>query len=196
MSPAFTGPPPRATNRMLSGRIETETGAETSIVPGTRHLIRRPPWISTSPRPLEAASRFPVEQIGRADKAGDEGVGRAEVDILRGADLADAALVDDSDGIGQRQRLRLIVRDIDRRNADLALQALELAAHFVAQLRIEVGQRLVEQEEPRLVHDGARQRHALLLAAGEPRRRPLLKAGEIDDRESALATASAISAFE
>src|SRR5882757_253973 len=77
------------------------------------------------------------------------------------------------------------MRDIDRSDADLALQPLELAAHLVAQLRIEVRERLVEQQQPRLVHDRARERDPLLLAAGQPRCRTLLKAIKIDNRERA-----------
>ena len=88
--------------------------------------------------------------------------------------------------VRQRQRLGLVVGDVDGGDADLALQALELAAHLVAQLGVEIGQRLVEQKQPRLVHDRARERHPLLLAAGKPRRGPLLEAVEIDDGERAL----------
>ena len=52
----------------------------------------------------------------------------------------------------------------------LALQALQLEAHPLAQLRVEVGQRLVEQQQRRLHDQRAREREALLLAAGELRR--------------------------
>jgi hypothetical protein len=50
---------------------------------------------------------------------------------------------------------------------ELALQLADLDAHVVAQLRIEVGERLVEEEHLGLHHEGAGQGHALLLAAGE-----------------------------
>ena len=49
------------------------------------------------------------------------------------------------------------------------MQADELEAHFGAQLCIEVGERLVEQEGLWIPHDGAAQRHALALAAREGR---------------------------
>ena len=51
--------------------------------------------------------------------------------------------------------------------ADLALQALEEALHLPAQLGVERAQRLVEQDQPRLADDRARQRHPLALAAAE-----------------------------
>ena len=50
---------------------------------------------------------------------------------------------------------------------DLALDILEEELHLLAQLDIEGGQRLVEQDEARLADDGPGQRHALALPAGE-----------------------------
>ena len=41
----------------------------------------------------------------------------------------------------------------------------DLRAGLHAQFRVEVGQRLVEQEDLRLAHDGAAHRHTLALAA-------------------------------
>ena len=72
----------------------------------------------------------------------------------------------------KRKRLELVVRDVHRRDAKLTLEPLELEAHLLAQLQIEAGERLVEQEEPRLGHERARQREALLLPARQTRRRP------------------------
>ncbi len=48
-----------------------------------------------------------------------------------------------------------------------ALQRPDLAPHLLAQLRVEVGERLVHQADRRLGDDRAAERHALLLAAGE-----------------------------
>ena len=56
---------------------------------------------------------------------------------------------------------------IDHGGRDLLMEALDLAAHFVSELRVEIGQRLVEQEDPRIAHHGAPDRDALTLAAGE-----------------------------
>jgi hypothetical protein len=49
----------------------------------------------------------------------------------------------------------------------------ELGAHAHPELRVEVRQRLVHQERPRLADDGAAHRDALALAAGELRRTPV-----------------------
>ena len=50
---------------------------------------------------------------------------------------------------------------------EVALDALELEAHALAQLGVEIGQRLVEQQELGLHDERPGQREALLLAAGQ-----------------------------
>ena len=57
--------------------------------------------------------------------------------------------------------------DVDRGVAVLVVQAADLEAHLLAQVGVEIGQRLVEQQRLGLDHQRARQRHALLLAAGQ-----------------------------
>ncbi len=69
------------------------------------------------------------------------------------------------DAVGHRRRLDLVVGDEDRGDAELALQAPDLGAHGEAQRGVEVGQRLVEQQELRLLDQRAGERDALLLAA-------------------------------
>ena len=49
----------------------------------------------------------------------------------------------------------------------MRVDAPDLRAHLQPQLGVQVGQRLVHQHQRRLDHDGARDRHALLLAAGQ-----------------------------
>ena len=72
---------------------------------------------------------------------------------------------------------------VDERDADLALDALELELHRLAQLEVERAERLVEQQRARVVHERAGQRDALLLAAGELRGLALGEVGEPDDLE-------------
>ena len=69
--------------------------------------------------------------------------------------------------LAERHRLDLVVRDEQRRDAELAVQLLDLQPRLRAQLGVEVRQRLVEQEHLRLAHDRAAHRHALALAARE-----------------------------
>ena len=76
------------------------------------------------------------------------------------------------------------------------MQPRDLDPHLHAQLGVEVRQRLVEQEDLRLAHDGAADRDALALAAGE-----LAAAGgrisgvDLQDLAGALATRRAVSAL-
>ena len=59
------------------------------------------------------------------------------------------------------------MRDVHGGDAELALQPLQLEAHALAQLGIQVRKRLVEQQQRRLHDERARERQALLLPAGE-----------------------------
>ena len=76
--------------------------------------------------------------------------------------------------------------DVHGRYAELLLDALDGVAHFHAQLRVQVGQRLVHQQHPRLDDDGAGERHALLLSAGEVCRHAVLEMIDLDDLEDAV----------
>ena len=69
--------------------------------------------------------------------------------------------------------------DVDGGDAQRLLDAADLGAHLHAQLGVQVGQRLVEQQHARLHNQGAGQGHALLLAAGELVGHALLHAGEL-----------------
>ena len=59
------------------------------------------------------------------------------------------------------------MRDEDGGDGQAPLQREQVAAHLHAQALVEVGQRLVEQQQPWLDDQGARQRDALLLATRE-----------------------------
>ena len=104
---------------------------------------------------------------GCADKArGKRGCGPG-IDFARPGGLFHQALVEQHHLIGHAHGLGLIVGHIDHREAQTLLQLAQLGAHFLAQLGIEIGQRLVHQADPGLRHQRTAQRHALLLAARE-----------------------------
>ena len=77
------------------------------------------------------------------------------------------ALVHDGDAGGERHRLDLVVRHVDHGLAEPLVEFLDLGAHLDAQLGVEVGERLVEEEEQRIAHERAAHGDALPLAAGE-----------------------------
>ena len=103
----------------------------------------------------------------RADEAGDELVVRTVVEFERRAHLLDDAVMHHHDLVGHGHGFDLVVGDVDRRGLEPLMQFLDLGAHRDAQLGVEVGQRLVEQEHLRIAHDGAAHRDALALAAGQ-----------------------------
>jgi hypothetical protein len=108
----------------------------------------------------------PGQEVAVADEFSDEAVGRPVVDVERGSDLFDLAVAEHGDAIGHRHGLGLVVRDVDHRDADLAMDALDLDLHLLAQVLVERAQRLVEQKHIRIEHEAARERDPLLLAAG------------------------------
>ena len=56
---------------------------------------------------------------------------------------------------------------VDERDPDLLLDRLELDLHLLPQLEVQGAQRLVEKEDTGPVDEGARERDALALPAGE-----------------------------
>ena len=116
---------------------------------------------------MVAVARGALDDIAGADEARNEfGLGPG-VDVFGRAELVDPAAVHDRDLVGRGHRLGLVMGDIDGSVAILVMQTADLEPHFFAQIRIEIGQRLVEQQRLRFDDQGARQRDALLLSAGE-----------------------------
>ena len=105
---------------------------------------------------------------------------RSLVYLGRSADLLDAALAEHRDAVAHRQGFFLVVRDVDERDAHLALHLLQLELHLLAELEVERAEWLVEQQHLGLVDDGPGQRHALSLAAGELGRLPAAEPGQPD----------------
>src|SRR3984957_14717149 len=105
------------------------------------------------------------DDVAGADEARDEFRLRAIVDLFRRAELIDLAGVHHRDQVGRRHRLGLVVGDVNRGVTILVVQPSDFEPHLFAQVGIEIGQGLVEQQRFRLDDQGARQRHALLLSA-------------------------------
>ena len=164
---------PDAVDGRPSGR-GGERGAERQAQPAVRHEAVR----------FDAA---PDEVHGRrADEAGDEQVVGTVVEVERGADLLDDAVMHDDDLVGHGHGLDLVVRHVDGGRLQALVQLLDLGAHGDAQFGVEVGQGLVEQEDLRVAHDGAAHGDALALAAGELARIAVEQLREAEDLGGAL----------
>jgi hypothetical protein len=108
------------------------------------------------------------EVHGRAaDETGDEAVAREIVELERRPHLLDAAPAHDHDGRAHGHGLDLVVGHVDHGGLEPLVELLQLGPHFNPQLGVQVGERLVEEENLRLAHDGPAESDALPLAAGE-----------------------------
>ena len=151
--PAGSPPPTWRTRRTCSGRT----------------LIKPLPS-ACGRHHTEARGDVPFEHVAAADEFGHERARRRTVHLGRRSRLDDAPFVHHRDAIAHAQRFGLIVRDVDHRDSEPPLQRAQLQAHLLAQTRVEVRERLVEQEQARPAHQRARERQTLLLAARELRR--------------------------
>ena len=79
----------------------------------------------------------------------------------------------DGDAVGERQRLDLVMGDVDHGRAERHVQFLQFDAKLGSQFRVEVRQRLVEEEDAGLAHQRPADRDTLALPAGKLRRAPL-----------------------
>ena len=121
--------------------------------------------------------------VDPADELGHKGVLGPQIELLRRPDLDDPPFVHHGDLVGDRHRLLLVVGDVDRRDRQGLLEAADLAAHVDAELGVEVGEGLVEQEHPGLDDDRPGEGDPLLLAAGELVGKLPLVGGQADQFE-------------
>ena len=158
---------------------------------GPRARDGRPPRASTAARLLDAAdgtapatSTSPSTRAGRRfmrgepRKAPTKDVAGPLVDLARRRQLQELARAHDGDAVGQRHRLDVVVGDVERGRAEAPDELADLEADVAAERGVEVRERLVEEEDPRLAHDGPAHRDALPLAA----RRALPGAGRAASR--------------
>ena len=140
-----------------------------TFAPGTRSVIGTAPLRRRVRRGVVGAVRldFGLKQVHRrrAHEIGDEQIGRPVIDFLWRPDLLQDAVLHHRDLGGQRHGLDLVMRDIDDGGAGAVVQTLDLGAHIDAKLGVEIGERLVEQEEARISHQRPAHRHALPLTA-------------------------------
>ena len=106
-----------------------------------------------------------AQDVAFADKISDESVAGLVVDVFGRADLLDHAVVHDHDDVAHRQRFLLVVRNEDKGDAEVIVHLFEFDLHLLAHLEVQRAERLVKEQHLGLTHDGAGDRHALLLSA-------------------------------
>ena len=103
--------------------------------------------------------------IGFADEVSNICVLGFIVDIDRCSDLLDDAVLHDDDRVGHRERLFLIVGNINESDAEFSLHLLKLDLHLLTHLKVQSSQRLVQKKDPRAVNDGSCDGNSLHLSA-------------------------------
>ena len=82
--------------------------------------------------------KLSAENIGRSDKFGDKGGTGELIDLFRGADLLDfAVMVHDRHLVGDGERLKLVVGDVDEGRLELVLELDQLDQHPFAQFEVQ-----------------------------------------------------------
>ena len=110
-----------------------------------------------------------VEEVDlrRADESCDEYVLGMVEHFLRRTDLLDESVSHDNDPVTERHCFDLIVRDVDECGVDLLTKTDDLRTHLSAEFRIQVGERLVHQNDLRLSYNCTSDCNTLSLAAGK-----------------------------
>ena len=103
------------------------------------------------------------------------------VELLRRVHLLQDPVAEHRHALAERHRLDLIVRHVDGGGLETLVQQHELPPHLHAELRVEVGERFVHQERPRVADDRPTHRDPLALAAREIRRLAVEVLSEVKD---------------
>ena len=135
-----SGPLPRTASATAAGSGTEAPAKATHSVPPPR----RPP--ST-----DALDQHPLDQVHAraAEEAGHERVGRPGVEVLGRGHLLELPVAHHGDAVAHRHGLDLVVGDVERGGAEAALQLDDVGPGLHPQRGIEVGERLVHQEDQR-----------------------------------------------
>ena len=113
-------------------------------------------------------------------------VARLAIDLRRPGDLGEVPVRQHGDAVAERHRFLVVLRDVENRRAGGLEQGRQFEAHLVAQLGVDVAQRIIEQQDLRIGHQRAGQRGALLLAVGQFARRVSENMPDLEERGDLL----------
>src|SRR5262249_61038095 len=86
-----------------------------------------------------------VEKIAVPEDLADKPGEGMMIDLERRRDLLEPAAIEHRHAVGHGHRFRLVVGHVDHGDADVAMNALELDLHLLAQILVERAERLVAQ---------------------------------------------------
>ena len=78
-------------------------------------------------------------------------------------DLEHAASVHHRESVGERQRVRRVARRVQRGHGEISMELRQLEPQDLARRRVDVGERLVQQQDARLHGERAREREPAAL---------------------------------
>ena len=159
-------------------RPDTQRNLPAAVPPGPGR--KRDPAVGAGHEAVTVDSAFEYIHSLRADELGDEQVGGPVIEFHRLPDLLRAAFVEHQDPVGHGHGFQLIMRHIYRRIADPAVQLAQFRPHLTAQLGVQIGKRLVEQENRRIAHDRPAHGHPLALPSGQLPRQPVEVIGKAE----------------
>ena len=122
--------------------------------------------------------------LGAADEAGNEDVAGVIVQVLRSIDLLDDAITHNNDAVAHGHSFGLVMGNIDEGGSQLLVQLDDLGTHAGTQLSIQVGQRLVKQEDGRVTNHCAAQSNTLALTTGQSLRLTVKQVLDFQDLSS------------
>ena len=108
-----------------------------SVLAAPRGTAKAPAGVSIEDAAAGRLGHPAGKDVRGAEELGDEAGPRRAVDLLRGADLLDAAAAHDDDAVGHREGLGLAVGDVDEGDAELALQVRQHRLHAHLEMGVE-----------------------------------------------------------
>ena len=138
---------------------------------GHEHVAIRPFGVVDFERPEigfdDAAALDARQEVYATEEAGYIAVNRTFEEAARRPDLADSALHEQTDAVGDGDGVGLIVGDEDHSDAGLLLKCADSVAQVLAQAGLQAAERFVQQEHTRLDDQGPGESDPLPLAAGQ-----------------------------
>ncbi len=121
------------------------------------------------------------EKICLADEGRHEFCRRRVVDFPRQPDLLKYSVMHNRDPVRHREGFLLIMRHVNERNVQLALQPLKFDLHLLAELKIQGSQRFIEEKHLRPVYKGPGDGDTLFLPARKLGRKTFLKTAHLHE---------------
>ena len=136
-------------------------------------------------QPVGLAEHHPGNEI-RTGEPGDERVDGRGHELGRRPQLSEPAVDENADAVSERRRVLEVVGDEDHRQPERGEEVSELTAHGGARVRVERGERLVQEEGPRLACESTRHGDTLALAAGDLQGARISDVGDPEPLEQAV----------